>query len=71
MLWETVRMKSASVKKTYNLPPKLVARAKHILGVRTETQAVVRSLEEVVFLDSVDRAVRESAGKLPDFDPIR
>ena len=64
-------MRSATAKKTYNLPPKLLSRAKRILGVRTETQAVVRSLEEVVFMDSVDKAVRATSAKLPDFTPLR
>lgn len=57
----------ATVKKTYNLPPALVSRAKRILKVRTETEAIVRSLEEVAFMDDVERAVRSAGGKLPDF----
>ena len=64
-------MRSATVKKTYNLPPKLLSRARRILGVRTETQAVVRSLEEVVFMDAVEKAVRATSAKLPDFTPLR
>jgi hypothetical protein len=58
----------STAKKTYNLPPQLVARAKRILGVRTETQAVVKSLEEVVFMDAVEKAIRDSSRKLPHFD---
>ena len=57
----------ATVKKTYNLPPALVSRAKRILNVRTETEAIVRSLEEVAFMDEVERSVRKAGGKLPDF----
>ena len=64
-------MRSATAKKTYNLPTKLLSRAKRILGVRTETQAVVRSLEEVVFMDSVEKSVRATSAKLPDFAPLR
>ncbi len=64
-------MPAATLKKTYNLPPKLLSRAKRILRVRTETQAVVRSLEEVVLMDAVERAVRESSKKLPHFLPLR
>jgi hypothetical protein len=64
-------MPAATVKKTYNLPPKLLSRAKRILGARTETQAVVRSLEEVVFMDAMEKAVRGSSKKLPDFVPLR
>lgn len=71
MLLKNVRMSAATLKKTYNLPPKLLSRVKRILGARTETQAVVRSLEEVVFMDAVERAVRESSKKLPRFAPLR
>jgi hypothetical protein len=64
-------MRAATLKKTYNLPPKLLSRAKRILHVRTETQAVIRSLQEVVFMDTVEKAVRESSKKLPNFAPLR
>ena len=59
------------MKKTYNLPPRLVLRAKRILAVKTETEAIVRSLEEIAFMDEVERAVRASAGRLPKFEPAR
>jgi hypothetical protein len=64
-------MRSATAKKTYNLPPKLLSRAKKILGARTETQAVIQSLQEVVFMDDVEKAVRQTAKKLPRFTPLR
>lgn len=64
-------MAATTAKKTYNLPPKLLARARRILGVRTETQAVVRSLQEVVFVDEVEKAVRQTSKKLPRFSPVR
>jgi hypothetical protein len=65
---EIVRMpRRATVKKTYNLPPELVSRAKRILRSATETEAIIRSLEEVAFRDDVERAVRSVAGKLPHF----
>lgn len=57
----------ATVKKTYNLPPDLVSRAKRILKSATETEAIIRSLEEVAFRDDVERALRTTGGKLPDF----
>jgi hypothetical protein len=68
-IWQIVRMASRrpTVKKTYNLPPALVARAKRILKSRTETDAIVKSLEEVAFRDDVERALRATGGKLPDF----
>ena len=61
----------ATVKKTYNLPPGLIARAKRILGVRTETEAIVRSLEVVADDDRILRAVKRVGGKLPDFSSSR
>jgi hypothetical protein len=48
-----------------------VLKAKRILAVKTETEAIVRSLEEVTFMDEVERAVRASAGRLPKFEPVR
>jgi hypothetical protein len=57
----------STVKKTYDSPPALVTRAKRILKSATETEAIVRSLEEVAFRDDVERALRATAGKLPDF----
>ena len=64
-------MRANTVKKTYNLPPRLVSRAKRILGVKTETQAIVRSLEEVTFMDEVEKAVRKTSGQVPAFRPGR
>ena len=64
-------MRASTVKKTYNLPPRLVSKAKRILGVKTETQAIVRSLEEVTFMDEVEKAVRKASGKLPGYRPLR
>jgi len=48
-------MARRAVKKTYNLPPDLIARAKRVLKARTETEAIVRSLREVAFLDDVEQ----------------
>ena len=53
------------------VPPALVERAKRIFDARTETEAIIRSLEEHVFMQQVERAVRATAGKLPDLKPIR
>src|SRR6185369_13479751 len=47
----------ATAKKAYNLPPALVRRVKKILGAKTETEAIVRCMSEVAFMDDVDRAV--------------
>jgi hypothetical protein len=66
-----MRERRLTVKKTYNLPPALLSRAKRILKARTETETIVRSLEEVAFMDEVARAVRAVGGRLPKFDPLR
>ena len=63
--------REVTVKKTYNLPPSLVQRAKRVLKARTETEAIVRSLQEVAFMDDLHRAVRESAAKLPKYKSLR
>ena len=58
------------MKKTYNLPPELVARAKRVLKAATETEAIIRSLEEVGHEDDIHRAVRRVGGRLPGFQPL-
>lgn len=63
--------RTARVKKTYNLPPALVTRVQRILGARTETEAILRCLEEVAFMDEVERAVRQTSGRLPAYRPLR
>lgn len=64
-------MRPNVVKKTYNLPASLIARAQRILETRTETETIVRALGEIAFLDEVERAVRRSAARLPRFRPVR
>lgn len=59
------------MKKTYNLPPELVLRAKRVLKARTETEAIVISLEDAVFMSEVEKAVRASSRALPKFRPLR
>jgi hypothetical protein len=61
----------ATVKKTYNLPPDLVRRVKKVLRAKTETEAIVRCMQQVAFMDDVERAVRETGGAFPDFKPLR
>ena len=63
--------KESTVKKTYNLPQDLIARVKKILGAKTETEAIVLALREMAFMEDVDRALRNSSGKLPKFRPLR
>lgn len=59
------------VKKTYNLPQELIAHAKRHFGVRTETEAIIRALEQIAYMDRVEKAVRATAGKLPLYKPLR
>jgi hypothetical protein len=63
--------RAATVKKTYNLPPELVARAKRLLHARTETEAIIRSLQEVADEDEIARGVRKAGGRLPGFRSLR
>ncbi len=59
------------VKKTYNLPPELIARVKRIFGAKTETEAIILALREMAFMEDVDRAMRAASGRMPDFKPLR
>lgn len=59
------------VKKTYNLPQDLIARVRKIFRVKTETEAIVLALREMTFMEEVERAVRTTSGKIPDFKPLR
>jgi hypothetical protein len=63
--------RAARVKKTYNLPPDLIARVKRIFRAKTETEAIVLALQEMTFMDDVDRTLRTTSGKIPDYKPIR
>jgi hypothetical protein len=66
-----VARRAATVKKTYNLPPDLVRRVKKALAAKTETEAIVRCMREVAFMDDVERAIRETGGAFPEFKPLR
>ena len=55
-------------KKTYNLPPDLVRRVKRVMRAKTETEAIVRCMSEVAFMDDVERAVKRTGGRFPDFE---
>ena len=67
-----IRMKNAAtVKKTYNLPAPLIERVRRFFKVRTETEAIIRALEEIAFMERVDRAMKETSGAFPRFKPLR
>ena len=61
--------RAATVKKTYNLPPDLVRRVKKVLQAKTETEAIVRCMQQIAFMDDVERAVKETGGRFPNFEP--
>jgi hypothetical protein len=63
--------RAATVKKTYNSPPDLVARAKRILDARTETEAIVRSLEEVAHEADIHAGTKRASGRLPGYRALR
>jgi hypothetical protein len=66
-----MRRSTATAKKTYDLPPDLVKRVKKVLDTRTETEAIILCMNEVAFMDDVERAVKQTGGKLPGFRPLR
>lgn len=67
-----IRMSAeATVKKTYNLPPKLVKQVKRILHAKTETEAIVRSLQEVAFMNELEGVIGATSGKLPKYKALR
>jgi len=59
------------VKKTYNLPPDLIARVKRIFRAKTETEAIVLALQEMTFMEDVVRTLQTTSGKIPDYRPLR
>ncbi len=69
---QNVRMtrRLGTVKKTYNLPPDLVKRVKKLLRAKTETEAIVRCMSEVAFMDDVERAAKKTGGRFPTFEPL-
>ncbi len=36
-----------------------------------ETEAIILCMNEVAFMDDVERAVKETGGKLPSYRPLR
>jgi hypothetical protein len=66
-----MRRGTATGTKAYELPPDLVKRVKQVLGARTETAAIVRCMNEVALMEDVERAVKQTGGKLPGFRTLR
>lgn len=63
--------RNGRVKKTYNLDPALIARAKRIFKAKTETEAITRALEDLAFMDELEKALRATRGKFRHFKPLR
>lgn len=61
----------STVKKTFNLPPDLVARVKRGFRVKTETEAVIQALQRVADDDEIYAGIRRASGKLPGFQGLR
>ena len=57
-------------KKTWLLDQALIHKVRRIYGTRTETEAVTRALEEVVFQDEVKKALQSTAGRIPHMKKI-
>lgn len=66
-----MRRISATAKKAYDLPPDLVKRVKKVLDAKTETEAIILCMNEVAFMDDVERALKGTGGKLPSYRPLR
>jgi Arc/MetJ family transcription regulator len=60
----------ARKKKTWLLDQSLVHKVRRIYGTRTETEAVTRALQEVVFREDLKRALQSIAGKIPRIEKV-
>ncbi|MGH7630384.1 MAG: hypothetical protein ACREOF_13585 [Gemmatimonadales bacterium] len=61
----------ARVRKNMDMDPVKLAAVKKILGVSTETEAVDRAFDEIIFEHNVSTGLERlaSSGGLPDVDP--
>ena len=66
-----MKKRATTVKKTYNLPPDLIARVRKLFKAKTETEAIVLALREMTFMEEVGLALRASSGKFPRYKPLR
>jgi hypothetical protein len=57
-------------KKTWLLDQTLIDRVRRAYKSKTETEAVTRALENVVFQEQIVRALRQTAGKIPRIEKI-
>jgi hypothetical protein len=57
-------------KKTWLLDQTLIDRVRRAYKSKTETEAVTRALENVVFQEQIVRALRQTAGKIPRIEKV-
>lgn len=57
-------------KKTWLLDQGLIQKVQRIYGTRTETEAVRRALEEVVFREQLKKTLQATAGKIPRIEKV-
>lgn len=57
-------------KKTWLLDQSLIHKVRRIYGTRTETEAVTRALQEVVFRAQLKRMLQATAGKIPGIEKV-
>jgi len=57
-------------KKTWPLDQKLVDKVRRIYRAKTETDAVMRAMEEAAFREEVRKAIKATAGKIPGMEKV-
>jgi len=57
-------------KKTWLLDQTLIDRVRRAYKSKTETEAVTRALENVVFQEEIVKALRQTAGRIPRIEKI-
>lgn len=57
-------------KKTWILDQSLIDRVRRAYKSKTETEAVARALETVVFQEELAKALRQTAGKIPRIEKV-
>jgi hypothetical protein len=52
-------------KKTWLLDQRLIDRVRKVYKSRTETEAVTRALQDVLFQEHISKSLRDTAGRIP------
>lgn len=58
--------KSHKVRKTYRLNPALIDQVRRILGVKTETEAIEKALEQIRFKTDLNKWINRTSGAYPN-----